>query len=89
MARGRQKAKHMKVARRLKYYSPEPDLNALQRELSGAEDETEDAYLVDSDDSDDQDDEEAYWTDDWSGYDARDWANGWTDGDSSRDNSSI
>ncbi|MDO5672802.1 MAG: DUF3073 domain-containing protein [Actinomycetaceae bacterium] len=35
MGRGRQKAKQTKVARRLKYYSEEPDLAALQRELSG------------------------------------------------------
>lgn len=67
MARGRQKAKHMKVARRLKYYSPEPDLNALQRELSGVEEETDDIYLSDSDDSDDDDleGEEAYWVGNW------------------------
>lgn len=35
MGRGRQKAKQTKVARQLKYYSPETDYNALQRELSG------------------------------------------------------
>nr|WP_282920936.1 DUF3073 domain-containing protein [Mobiluncus sp. Marseille-Q7826] len=35
MGRGRQKAKQQKVARRLKYESPEMDLEALQRELSG------------------------------------------------------
>ena len=33
MGRGRAKAKQIKVARKLKYYSPETDLNALQREL--------------------------------------------------------
>jgi hypothetical protein len=33
MGRGRQKAKHTKVARDLKYYSPPTDLTALQREL--------------------------------------------------------
>ena len=33
MGRGRAKAKQTKVARRLKYYSPETDLNALAREL--------------------------------------------------------
>lgn len=36
MGRGRQKAKQMKVARKLKYFSPETDLDALQRELHGA-----------------------------------------------------
>ena len=35
MGRGRQKAKQMKVARRLKYTTPETDLEALQRELAG------------------------------------------------------
>ena len=37
MGRGRAKAKQTKVARELKYYSPDTDLTALQRELhSGA-----------------------------------------------------
>lgn len=34
MGRGRQRAKQTKVARRLKYYSPETDLEALERELA-------------------------------------------------------
>ena len=33
MGRGRAKAKQTKVARRLKYYSPDTDLTALAREL--------------------------------------------------------
>ena len=33
MGRGRQKSKHTKVARELKYFSPEVDLTALEREL--------------------------------------------------------
>ncbi|NLJ53227.1 MAG: DUF3073 domain-containing protein [Intrasporangiaceae bacterium] len=33
MGRGRAKAKQTKVARELKYYSPETDLRALEREL--------------------------------------------------------
>lgn len=33
MGRGRQKAKHTKVARQLKYYSPDTDLSQLEREL--------------------------------------------------------
>ncbi len=53
MGRGRQKAKHMKVARKLKYYSPEPDLNALQRELSGTEEDDIEPDEVDSDEDDD------------------------------------
>ena len=37
MGRGRQKAKHTKVARELKYFSPEVDLTALERELGHAD----------------------------------------------------
>lgn len=33
MGRGRQKAKHTKVARELKYFSPDTNLGALEREL--------------------------------------------------------
>jgi hypothetical protein len=33
MGRGRQKAKNTKVARELKYFSPNTDLNALEREI--------------------------------------------------------
>lgn len=35
MGRGRQKAKHTKVARELKYFSPDTDLGALEEELGG------------------------------------------------------
>ncbi|MDR1119143.1 MAG: DUF3073 domain-containing protein [Bifidobacteriaceae bacterium] len=35
MGRGRQKAKQTKVARQLKYYTPDTDYRALERELSG------------------------------------------------------
>ena len=35
MGRGRQKAKHTKVARDLKYFSPDTNYNALQQELGG------------------------------------------------------
>ncbi|MDO5052609.1 MAG: DUF3073 domain-containing protein [Pseudoclavibacter sp.] len=54
MGRGRQKAKHTKVARTLKYSVPETDYNALERELAGARDPHEDElakwseYLEDS-----------------------------------------
>ncbi|WP_336658978.1 DUF3073 family protein [Leucobacter sp. USHLN153] len=37
MGRGRQKAKHTKVARELKYFSPDTNLSALERELAAAE----------------------------------------------------
>ncbi|MWB97280.1 DUF3073 domain-containing protein [Agromyces seonyuensis] len=39
MGRGRQKAKHTKVARELKYFSPDTDYGALQKELGGSHDE--------------------------------------------------
>jgi len=35
MGRGRQKAKHTKVARELKYFSPATNYDALEAELSG------------------------------------------------------
>ena len=39
MGRGRAKAKQTKVARELKYSSPQTDLKRLQQELSGATDD--------------------------------------------------
>jgi len=58
MGRGRQKAKHTKVARDLKYFSPSTDYNALEAELSGnprLEDDLEKwpEYAAASDDEDD------------------------------------
>lgn len=42
MGRGRQKAKHTKVARELKYFSPNTNYSALERELgAGSSSETE------------------------------------------------
>ncbi len=41
MGRGRQKAKHTKVARELKYYSPDTDLSQLEKELTGAQENTQ------------------------------------------------
>ncbi|GAB10292.1 hypothetical protein GOARA_056_00390 [Gordonia araii NBRC 100433] len=38
MGRGRAKAKQTKVARQLKYSTPQTDLERLQRELSGGAD---------------------------------------------------
>ena len=35
MGRGRQKAKHTKVARDLKYFSPDTNYGALEKELAG------------------------------------------------------
>jgi hypothetical protein len=61
MGRGRAKAKQTKVARELKYHSPNTDLAALQRELAGsgkseADSEEYDEYLDESDDEDEDDD---------------------------------
>jgi hypothetical protein len=57
MGRGRQKAKQTKVARQLKYFSPETDYDALQRELANGNTLASEAYA--SDDSDEDEDEEA------------------------------
>ena len=55
MGRGRAKAKQTKVARELKYFSPDTDLSALERELHGSstryEPETESV----------EDDADGYW----------------------------
>lgn len=62
MGRGRQKAKQTKVARKLKYFSPDTDLSALQRELASRRGESDSdlyAKYADVDDDDlDEDDEE-------------------------------
>ncbi len=50
MGRGRQKAKHMKVARKLKYFSPDTDFDSLERELAGSKDPEPSGH--DSDDED-------------------------------------
>ena len=55
MGRGRQRAKQAKVARELKYFSPDTDYAALQRELAGPEGHTavpEVDEQVESDESD-------------------------------------
>ena len=63
MGRGRQKAKHTKVARELKYFSPDVDLNALERELATPSSEDElidkwaDLYPDDYDAADESDGE--------------------------------
>jgi Protein of unknown function (DUF3073) len=59
MGRGRAKAKQTRVARELKYHSPNTDLAALQRELagSGRSDPVDDEYdeYAETDDEDDAD----------------------------------
>ena len=54
MGRGRAKAKQTKVARQLKYNTPDMDLDSLQRELAGKapsnnqwDDDADDDYEVD------------------------------------------
>jgi Protein of unknown function (DUF3073) len=42
MGRGRAKAKQTKVARELKYSSPQTDFTQLQRELAGSDGDTDD-----------------------------------------------
>ncbi|MBO0865727.1 MAG: DUF3073 domain-containing protein [Mycobacterium sp.] len=61
MGRGRAKAKQTKVARELKYSSPQTDFDRLQRELSGSS--TEDSDQLDGDDqlSDDPWGDEGDW----------------------------
>lgn len=53
MGRGRQRAKHAKIARDLKYYSPETNYRALEQELASKSDVATDTR--DDDDSDDDD----------------------------------
>ena len=67
MGRGRAKAKQTKVARELKYHSPNTDLAdlaALQRELGGRagadhDTDTYDDYVDDAEDADDDEDDES------------------------------
>lgn len=56
MGRGRQKAKHQKVARDLKYHTSAIDTSALERELSGDVQTREygDPFADDDDDEDDE-----------------------------------
>lgn len=64
MGRGRQKAKHTKVARELKYFSPDTNYGALERELAtaGQSSEFDDlaakyADFAGADEDEDEDDE--------------------------------
>ncbi|MGY1917147.1 DUF3073 domain-containing protein [Blastococcus sp. SYSU DS0973] len=53
MGRGRAKAKQTRVARELKYSSPNTDLTALQRELAGSSSTYTAPSAADDDDEDD------------------------------------
>ena len=58
MGRGRAKAKQTKVARELKYSSPQTDFSQLQRELSGSPN-------GDTDEFEDEATEQSWAEDDW------------------------
>jgi hypothetical protein len=65
MGRGRAKAKQTRVARELKYHSPNTDLDALQRELAGSPKSADDFAAEfgdqvdgEADDEDDGDEDE-------------------------------
>ena len=69
MGRGRAKAKQTRVARELKYSSPNTDLSALQKELTGAPS----SYVAPARAKDDDEDDEL--ADRWADDDADDdWA---------------
>ena len=57
MGRGRQKAKHTKVARELKYFSPDTNYGALEKELATNSDSDEyvDRWADDFEDDSDVD----------------------------------
>lgn len=64
MGRGRQKAKHTKVARDLKYFSPDTNYGALQEELGGNPRLEEDLekwseYITDDEDELEDDEQES------------------------------
>lgn len=69
MGRGRAKAKQTRVARELKYSSPNTDLSALQRELAGSPTSYTPRPAAKDDDEDDE------YSDRWADEDADDdWA---------------
>jgi len=61
MGRGRQKAKHTKVARELKYFSPNTDFSSLEKEIGApvGEDELIDKWADLYPDEDDSEEEAA------------------------------
>jgi hypothetical protein len=56
MGRGRAKAKQTKVARELKYSSPQTDFDRLQRELAGSDGDLNGTDGVSDDESVEEDD---------------------------------
>lgn len=59
MGRGRAKAKQTKVARELKYSSPQTDFQRLQRELSGSD--SDESNALDTDGADESWDDQDNW----------------------------
>ena len=55
MGRGRAKAKQTKVARELKYFSPDTDLSSLERELHGNSSPALPTRVAESDSDEDDD----------------------------------
>lgn len=72
MGRGRAKAKQTRVARELKYSSPNTDLSALQKELTGGPS----SYTAPARAKDDDDDDDDEFADRWAADDDADddWA---------------
>lgn len=60
MGRGRQKAKQTKVARKLKYFSPETDYAALERELASRQDGSDSLRSYETTPATDDDDWDEY-----------------------------
>ena len=61
MGRGRQRAKHAKIARDIKYFSPDTNYRALEQELATKSDVATDTRHDVVDDTDDADDDESTW----------------------------
>lgn len=64
MGRGRAKAKQTKVARQLKYFSPDTDLSALEQELHASVQQRYGAVADDALDEDDEDEDDEFEDDD-------------------------
>jgi hypothetical protein len=60
MGRGRAKAKQTKVARQLKYHTPDTDLRALERELAGSKSRSDESF--ERSDDNDEEYEDSRWT---------------------------
>jgi hypothetical protein len=75
MGRGRAKAKQTKVARDLKYRTYEPDLNALQQELSGTQADGNGDSRKRHDDDEEPDEAQSKSGDDYDDYYADEHAN--------------